>query len=86
MAYKCLQCMDGGCEACTPKEAKVSESPSLPGLSCSFCKKEQAQVRQLIAAEDTYICNECVLLCVEIIREDLKKTIDGIKALHEFAR
>ena len=33
MAYKCVTCMDSGCEACTPKEPKVSESPSLPGLN-----------------------------------------------------
>lgn len=42
-------------------------------LSCSFCGKNQEQVRRLIAGPDVYICDECVTLCDEIIAQDNKK-------------
>lgn len=38
---------------------------------CSFCGKNQDQVRKLIAAPGVYICNECVDLCNEILEEEL---------------
>jgi ATP-dependent Clp protease ATP-binding subunit ClpX len=41
-------------------------------LRCSFCGKAQDQVRRLIAGSDVYICDECVSLCNEIIREELE--------------
>ena len=41
-------------------------------IRCSFCNKTQAQVRKLIAGpNDTYICDECVDVCSEIIEEEL---------------
>ena len=41
-------------------------------VRCSFCNKTQAQVRKLIAGPNgTYICDECVDVCVEIIEEEL---------------
>ena len=41
-------------------------------VRCSFCGKTQAQVRKMIAGpNDTYICDECVELCTEIIEEEL---------------
>ncbi len=39
-------------------------------LKCSFCGKEQGEVRRLIAGPGVYICNECVELCNEIIDEE----------------
>lgn len=36
-------------------------------LRCSFCGKHQMDVRKMIAGPQVYICNECVLICVEII-------------------
>jgi len=36
-------------------------------LSCSFCNKSPGEVRKLIAGPSTYICNECVVLCMGII-------------------
>jgi ATP-dependent protease Clp ATPase subunit len=36
---------------------------------CSFCGKRQSQVARLLAGPTTYICNECVMLCVERLRE-----------------
>ncbi len=40
-------------------------------LHCSFCGKSQHEVRKLIAGPSVYVCDECVLLCNEIIQEDV---------------
>ncbi len=40
-------------------------------LSCSFCHKSQNQVKRLIAGPKVYICNECVEVCNDIMREEL---------------
>ena len=40
-------------------------------LYCSFCGKSQHEVRKLIAGPSVYICNDCVNLCDDIIREEL---------------
>lgn len=45
-------------------------------LRCSFCGKTQDQVRRLIAGPNVYICDECVELCMEIIKEELNETFD----------
>ncbi|SMP43840.1 ATP-dependent Clp protease ATP-binding subunit ClpX [Desulfonatronum lacustre] len=45
-----------------------------PHLGCSFCGKSQDQVRRLIAGPDVYICDECVILCEEIINQDDMET------------
>lgn len=42
-------------------------------IKCSFCGKMQGEVRQLIAGPNIFICNECVELCNEIIKEDQEK-------------
>ena len=41
-------------------------------LKCSFCGKSQHEVRKLIAGPTVFICDECVELCMEIIREENK--------------
>ncbi len=47
-------------------------------IRCSFCNKTQAQVRKLIAGpNNTYICDECVEVCSEIIDEELGYDDDG---------
>jgi hypothetical protein len=38
-------------------------------LSCSFCKKSQRDVRKLVAGTDVFICDECIVLCVQVICE-----------------
>ncbi|HBF7899460.1 ATP-dependent Clp protease ATP-binding subunit ClpX [Clostridioides difficile] len=45
-------------------------------LKCSFCGKNQDQVRRLIAGPNVYICDECVELCDEIVQEEIEDTID----------
>lgn len=46
-------------------------------IRCSFCGKTDDQVRKLIAGpDDTFICDECIGLCSEIINEELKQPYD----------
>ncbi|WP_258086540.1 ATP-dependent protease ATP-binding subunit ClpX [Xenorhabdus bovienii] len=44
-------------------------------LYCSFCGKSQHEVRKLIAGPSVYICDECVDLCNDIIREEIKELV-----------
>ena len=50
-------------------------SETKKSLSCSFCAKKQEQVQKLIAGPDVFICNECVDLCQDILKEE-DKTIN----------
>ena len=54
-----------------------SGSDSKNTLYCSFCGKSQHEVRKLIAGPTVFICDECVELCMDIIREETKST--GLK-------
>ena len=62
--------------------ANNSGSDSKNTLYCSFCGKSQHEVRKLIAGPTVFICDECVELCMDIIREETKttglKTTDGV--------
>ena len=42
-------------------------------LYCSFCGKSQHEVRKLIAGPSVFICDECVDLCNDIIREEVQE-------------
>src|SRR3990170_608790 len=61
---------------------KLSGGDSKSTLYCSFCGKSQHEVRKLIAGPTVFICDECVELCNDIIREESKsalvKTRDGV--------
>ncbi len=61
---------------------KSSGSDSKNTLYCSFCGKSQHEVRKLIAGPTVFICDECVELCMDIIREETKnnliKSADGV--------
>ena len=56
-------------------------------LYCSFCGKSQHEVRKLIAGPTVFICDECVELCMDIIREENKtsmvKSRDGVPTPQE---
>ena len=58
--------------------ATNSSSDSKNTLYCSFCGKSQHEVRKLIAGPTVFICDECVELCMDIIREETKSA--GLKA------
>jgi len=62
--------------------SKNNGSDSKNTLYCSFCGKSQHEVRKLIAGPTVFICDECVELCMDIIREETKnslvKSSDGV--------
>ena len=62
--------------------SRSSNTESKNTLYCSFCGKSQHEVRKLIAGPTVFICDECVELCMDIIREEHKgalvKTKDGV--------
>ncbi len=52
--------------------SKTGGNDSKSTLYCSFCGKSQHEVRKLIAGPTVFICDECVELCMDIIREESK--------------
>ena len=62
--------------------SKTAGSDSKNTLYCSFCGKSQHEVRKLIAGPTVFICDECVELCMDIIREEHKTSLvksgDGV--------
>ena len=67
--------------------SKSAGGDSKNTLYCSFCGKSQHEVRKLIAGPTVFICDECVELCMDIIREEHKtglvKAGDGVPTPHE---
>jgi ATP-dependent Clp protease ATP-binding subunit ClpX len=57
------------------KQSKGSDNDRL--LYCSFCGKSQHEVRKLIAGPSVFICDECVELCNDIIREEIQEKSGG---------
>ncbi|MBU1195661.1 MAG: ATP-dependent Clp protease ATP-binding subunit ClpX [Proteobacteria bacterium] len=51
---------------------------------CSFCGKNQKEVKKLIAGPSVYICNECIKLCSEIIEDEEKEKITGPEGIKDF--
>ncbi|MFC2968761.1 ATP-dependent Clp protease ATP-binding subunit ClpX [Acidimangrovimonas pyrenivorans] len=70
--------------------ANTSGSDSKNTLYCSFCGKSQHEVRKLIAGPTVFICDECVELCMDIIREETKsaglKATDGVPTPREICQ
>jgi ATP-dependent Clp protease ATP-binding subunit ClpX len=62
--------------------SKAGGSETKNTLYCSFCGKSQHEVRKLIAGPTVFICDECVELCMDIIREENKSSLvksrDGV--------
>ncbi|WP_373088931.1 ATP-dependent Clp protease ATP-binding subunit ClpX [Sneathiella sp.] len=69
---------------------KSSAGDSKNTLYCSFCGKSQHEVRKLIAGPTVFICDECVELCMDIIREEHKSTLvkanDGVPTPMEICK
>ena len=67
--------------------SKSAGGDSKNTLYCSFCGKSQHEVRKLIAGPTVFICDECVELCMDIIREEHKtsliKSSDGVPTPRE---
>ena len=66
---------------------KAASGDTKSTLYCSFCGKSQHEVRKLIAGPTVFICDECVELCMDIIREEHKiafvKSKDGVPTPRE---
>jgi ATP-dependent Clp protease ATP-binding subunit ClpX len=69
---------------------KLGDERGKEVLHCSFCGKSQHEVRKLIAGPNVFVCDECVDLCVEIIREESgagpRLTSQGIPTPQEIAQ
>ena len=69
---------------------KTSGGDSKSTLYCSFCGKSQHEVRKLIAGPTVFICDECVELCMDIIREEHKSSLvksrDGVPTPREICK
>ena len=48
-------------------------------LKCSFCGKPQSQVNRLVAGPGVYICDDCIHICMEILKENIEEGPDGQK-------
>jgi ATP-dependent Clp protease ATP-binding subunit ClpX len=70
--------------------SKSSGSDNKNTLYCSFCGKSQHEVRKLIAGPTVFICDECVELCMDIIREENKSSLvksrDGVPSPLEICK
>lgn len=55
-------------------------------LHCSFCGKSQFEVKKLIAGPSVYICNECVELCQDIVREEFGNNIIKTTSLNKIPK
>ena len=60
-----------------PKKGDLNDN-----LFCSFCGKNQKEVKKLIAGPAVYICDECIQLCSEIIEEEKGKDVDGMEQIN----
>ena len=54
-----------------------NQAPQAELLYCSFCGKNQHEVRKLVAGPAVYICDECVDLCTDIVDEQLLRLVEG---------
>ena len=68
----------------------MSEKNNKNILYCSFCGKSQHEVRKLIAGPTVFICDECVELCMDIIKEENKdsfvKNQEGVPTPQEICK
>ena len=55
-------------------------------LYCSFCGKSQHEVRKLIAGPSVFVCDECVELCNDIIREEVQEDSDSARTKDKFPK
>src|SRR6516225_4945964 len=78
------------CSASRIEVAMAVQSLSKDTLYCSFCGKSQHKVRKLIAGPTVFICDECVELCTDMIREENKSSLlksrDGIPTPKEICK
>ena len=68
-------------------DEQKNEGKNKTTLYCSFCGKSQHEVKKLIAGPTVFICDECVELCMDIIKEENKSSLvkhqDGVPSPKE---
>src|SRR6516164_10071125 len=74
-AMSCSLSPSLSCSANRIEVAMAVQSLSKNTLYCSFCGKIQHEVRKLIAGPTVFICDECVEICMDIIREENKSSL-----------
>jgi len=71
-------------DAAQPRSSSAASPPNRPPqeklLHCSFCGKNQHEVKSLVAGPHVFICDECIDLCSDIIDEQLLRLIEGDEA------
>ncbi|MCC2646566.1 MAG: ATP-dependent protease ATP-binding subunit ClpX [Rickettsiaceae bacterium] len=60
--------------------ANTKDTDNKTSLNCSFCGKSQREVTKLIAGPTVFICDECVELCVDIIKEESKNIVKKVSS------
>jgi len=65
------------------KKDDNKDNPDQP-FFCSFCGKNQKEVKKLIAGPSVYICNECITLCGEIVEDEEKEKLAAENGLKDF--
>ncbi|MDF2964822.1 MAG: ATP-dependent protease ATP-binding subunit ClpX [Rickettsiaceae bacterium] len=60
--------------------ANTKDTDNKTSLNCSFCGKSQREVTKLIAGPTVFICDECVELCVDIIKEESKNLVKKVSS------
>jgi hypothetical protein len=86
--YICDTCVDSlnAKESSGQAKGKDESTPATKaGTKCSFCGKSQDQVKTIIAGPGVHICNECVVLCQEILEAAEVSTSDALsKSVQDF--
>jgi hypothetical protein len=62
--------------------ATEGDTKSKHTLYCSFCGKSQHEVRRLVAGPTVFICNECIELCLDLVREEKVPTSPTLFSMH----
>ncbi len=55
-------------------------------LHCSFCGKSQHEVKKLIAGQTVFICDECTILCLDILVEENFQSVEGLSREEQVLR
>src|SRR6188472_4698225 len=81
---------DLACRRASSRGSEMSGGETKNTLYCTFCGKNQHEVRKLIAGPTVFICDECVELCMDIIREENKSSLvksrDGVPTPKEICK
>ncbi len=81
LGIKKISCTDESAEKTTASESALNDL-----LSCDFCGKDENNVRALVVHEKTGICSDCIMVCIDILKDDLDKAMTKLKTINNFER